>query len=254
MLLQKINNIIDSFEPISLIEMDTVKLMNRVDTKFVFSKIDLERLLPILTKDYYILNVEGERLSKYVSLYFDDANYSCYNDHHKGKVNRFKVRYRTYVNSKLTFLEVKHKIKGRTRKHRIKVDKIPSAMNDSHFDFVKKAGVLSTEMNPTLMNDFIRMTLVNKAMSERLTIDLNLTFENKGKNQSVENVVIAELKQGKAMRNSPFYQLMKVNQIRPLKISKYTLGMIMLYSKSLIKYNRFKKKIIKLSKIDSNAA
>ena len=252
--LKKINNIIDSFEPISLIEMDTVQLMNRVDTKFVFSKVDLERLLPILINDYYILNVEGTRLSKYESLYFDDVEYSSYNDHHRRKVNRFKVRYRTYVNSKLTFLEVKHKFKGRTDKHRIKVDKIPVSMSDSDFNFVKETGVQSKELNPTLMNNFSRVTLVNKAMNERLTIDLDLTFNNKGKNQSLDKVVIAELKQGKAMRNSPFYQLMKTNQIRPLKISKYTVGMVMLYNTSHIKYNRFKRKLLKLSKINSNAA
>ena len=124
----QIRNIAETFETIGLTDMDSVQLMNRVDTKFVFTLNDLELVLPKLSEYYYILNVEGVLLSEYESLYFDDAKFSSYHDHHRKKVDRFKVRYRKYINSNLAFLEVKHKSKGRTEKSRIRVKNIPTEM------------------------------------------------------------------------------------------------------------------------------
>ncbi len=248
--LSKIQEIAESFDPIGLTEMDSVQLMNRVDTKFVFSLDKLIELLPLLKEQYFLLNVKNVLFSQYESLYYDDKEFSSYYDHHNGKVNRFKIRYRKYVNSNLVFLEVKHKSKGRTNKSRIRVEDIPNNMNAKDFDFVKNAGVKNAELlSPSLLNNFSRITLVNKQMNERLTIDLDLSYAWCSKEKSIENIVIAELKQGKAMRNSPFYVLMKENQIRPLKISKYTIGMILMYDKVAIKYNRFKKKILKIHKL-----
>tara|TARA_B110000285_G_C15079400_1_gene592609 strand:+ start:381 stop:1145 length:765 start_codon:yes stop_codon:yes gene_type:complete len=252
--LSKIRKIAESFDPIGLTEMDSVQLMSRVDTKFVFTLEKLTELLPYLKEHYFLLNVKGVLLSDYESLYFDDKNFSFYYDHHNGKVDRFKIRYRKYVNSNLSFLEVKHKSKGRTDKSRIRVEGIPETMNDHDFDFVRNTGVKSAELNPSLLNNFSRITLVSKKMNERLTIDLNLTYKWRTEEKVMNNIVIAELKQGKAMRNSPFYTLMKNNQIRPLKISKYTIGIIFMYGKETIKYNRFKKKLLKLLKLQKNAA
>ena len=123
--LKEIQKIAESFDPIGLVDMDKVQLLNRVDTKFVFSQNELERILPLLKSDYFILSVKGVLLSDYESLYFDDENFSFYINHHKKKVDRFKVRYRKYVHSDLSFLEVKHKNKGRTDKSRIRVEDIP---------------------------------------------------------------------------------------------------------------------------------
>ena len=50
------------------------------------------------------------------------------------------------------------------------------------------------------------------------------------------------------------YKLMKDNYIRPLKISKYCIGIIDMYGKNKVKYNRFKKKILKLNKLQANAS
>jgi len=250
----KIQEIAESFDPIGLTEMDSVQLMSRVDTKFVFTLDKLTELLPYLKENYFLLNVDGVLLSNYESLYFDDKKFSSYYDHHNGKVDRFKIRYRKYVNSNLSFLEVKHKNKGRTDKSRIRVEDIPDSMNEQDFDFVKNAGVNSPELNPSLLNNFSRITLVNKKMNERLTIDLNLTYKWGSEEKILNNIIIAELKQGKAMRNSPFYALMKKNLIRPLKISKYTIGIIFMHGKETIKYNRFKKKLLKLLRLQKNAA
>lgn len=102
---------LSSFHPITLAEMDSVKLMNRTDTKFVFERSLLPELMETLSKEYKVLNVNGNRISAYKTLYFDTPKFKFYMDHHNGRENRFKVRIRNYVESDLFFLEIKNKKK-----------------------------------------------------------------------------------------------------------------------------------------------
>lgn len=74
--MQDILNILNTFSPISLTEMDRVKLMNRIDTKFAFRIGLLEELLHELKAEYKILEINTIRIPKYESLYFDDAQFS----------------------------------------------------------------------------------------------------------------------------------------------------------------------------------
>ena len=103
MLKENISKILLDFDPISLLEMDRVKLMNRIDTKFAFSASQLIQILPDLAENYKILEIEGTRLPFYESLYFDDDDFGFFKDHHNGRTNRFKVRFRKYVESNLIF-------------------------------------------------------------------------------------------------------------------------------------------------------
>jgi hypothetical protein len=247
-------NGLETFNPITLGEMDNVQLMNRVDTKFTISENELKEIMPELKEHFRVLDIKGKRISKYKSLYFDDEDYSFYIDHHRQKVDRYKVRYRTYVDSGLSFLEVKHKNKGRTDKKRIVVDKIENKLSPEHQEFIANSGVKTNYLKPALLNSFQRITLVGKVFNERLTLDLDLSFEINGKSENIENLVIAELKQEKVTRNSPFYKIMKKRLIRPFRISKYCTGLIKLLGSKNIKYNRFKKKLIQIDKINKNVA
>ena len=164
------------------------------------------------------------------------------------------MRYRKYVNSNIAFLEVKHKKNGRTEKSRIPADDIPYTMAPEQEKFVRKQGLEGAELVPSLLNGFKRITLVNKTMNERLTLDIDLTFKWKDEEKKISNVIIAELKQERVIRNSPFYALMKKNLIRPLRVSKYCIGIVTMYGTDNVKYNRFKKKLLKIKKIQLDAA
>ncbi len=249
----QINEALKDFEPISLLEMDRVKLMNRVDTKFAFSVTEFMTFLPHLANQYSILEIEGTRTPFYESLYLDDSQFTFFRDHHNGRTNRFKVRYRKYVESNLSFLEIKHKVKGRTDKSRIKVDDIPLDLLEKHTKFIEGIVTQDVNLKPVMWNSFHRMTLVNKSENERLTLDFDLTFKWNDKTQNFNNLIIAELKQENVNRNSVFYQLMKSRYIRPYRLSKYCIGSIELYGDSL-KFNRFKKKLLQLKKINNYAA
>ena len=95
------------FTPISLGDMDGVKLMSRTDTKFAFQANKLPFLLRKLIPFYSVLVIDGKLIHDYKSLYYDTNDRKFYTDHHNQRVNRNKIRFREYVGSELTFLEIK---------------------------------------------------------------------------------------------------------------------------------------------------
>jgi hypothetical protein len=234
--------LLNGFEEISLKEMDAVKLMNRTDTKFVFKRSLLPQFLQTLQNSYRVLTINNQKISSYKTLYFDTPKYKFFLDHHNGRTNRFKVRIRNYVESDLFFLEIKNKFKGRTIKSRIRLDEFENPFSEKSTQYLET--VLGGEINleAKLWNTFERITLVNTAGKERLTLDLNLSFDWDGKFERFHHIVIAELKQENVNRDSDFYALMKQNNIRSNSMSKYCVGAVSLNSK--LKYNNFKNKII----------
>ncbi len=236
-----------NFKPISLSEMDEVKLMNRTDTKFVFKRSDLCKLLSELSNDYMVLDVNGNLISGYKTLYFDTENFSYYLAHHSGKGNRYKVRIRNYKESDLFFLEIKNKYKGRTDKKRIKLPNFENEFSKSSRVFVNSVIDGKPELESKLWNNFSRITLVNPSNKERLTLDLDLSFDWNGIEEKFEHIVIAELKQENLNRNSTFYKMMKKLLIAPNSISKYCVGALCLYPD--LKYNNFKSKILLINKL-----
>ena len=162
--------------------MDRVKLQNRTDTKFVFNA----DLLPIILNDikthYFILEIKDKRTNSYKTLYYDTKELKSYIQHHNGKANRIKVRFRKYIESDLNYLEVKFKnSKGRTIKARKKIEGIEEKLSDSSKTFVDDNSYSFFEdekIIPVLWNEFTRLTLVHKTKNERLTIDLNLAFKS----------------------------------------------------------------------------
>ena len=251
--MNEIKHLLDAFEPITLQEMDRVKLMNRMDTKFAFRFSDLNVLLPLLIENYRVLAIDQTKTPHYESLYFDDERFSFFRDHHNGKGDRFKVRIRKYVESNLFFLEIKHKIKGRTDKKRIETNQFNEVLPESDLAFIQNELQSNKNLVPTMWNSFQRITLVSKTENERLTLDFNILFEKDGVKKSFNQLVIAELKQEDLNRNSVFYQLMKDQRIRPYRLSKYCLGSVEIYGEDKLKFNRFKKKLLYLKKINHDA-
>ena len=118
----EISNAIHGFKKITLEEMNAVSLMKRTDTKYIVNVNFLAPILEDLQKEYQVLEIDNRRIMNYSSVYFDTPEFKFYFDHHNGKVNRTKIRQRKYVDSELTFLEIKQKNgKGETNKSRIKI-------------------------------------------------------------------------------------------------------------------------------------
>jgi hypothetical protein len=243
-------SLLQQFDPIHLNEMDQVKLMDRVDTKYAFPLNKLDELLPQLVSDFRILEINGVRLPTYKSLYFDDEKFTFYTDHHRGKSSRFKVRIRNYVESGLYFLEVKHRWKGRVNKKRIQIADFQHQLPKTSQEFLAKNVTNLGDINPTMWNEYNRVTLVNIERQERLTLDINLKFNWEGRNRDFDKLVIAELKQTRFDRKTPFNVIMRGMGIQPYRLSKYCIGTLELYDNKVVKHNFFKEKLIKLERIN----
>lgn len=237
------------FEKISLQEMDGVKLMDRVDVKYLIPLHLLPAVLVDAQEHYKLLEINNERLCAYETLYYDTDDLSLYHNHQAGRTNRYKVRFRNYVGSQLSFFEIKHKNnKGRTIKKRIEQPQEANVvLNNEESDFLHQITHLSSkQLKGNLWVNYSRMTLVNKTSAERLTIDLKLSFYNEKKSKGYHQVAIAEVKQER-IGASPIIDIFKKYNIRSGSISKYCLGIISLFEG--VKHNRFKAKLIHLHKI-----
>ena len=121
----KIQALLDTLPPITLEQMESIKLMNRLDTKYVATKRQLIELLQLVQDKYYVQTIGTTTICPYRTTYFDTDEHTMYMMHHNKRARRTKVRVRTYLSSgDLTFLEVKKKNNhGRTKKKRICVKK-----------------------------------------------------------------------------------------------------------------------------------
>ena len=242
-----------SFAPITLDEMSSVKLMNRTDTKFVTSMPKLLRLLKMAQNDYYAQEINGERNMLYDTTYFDTRMYEMYNEHQHGHANRQKIRFRTYVSSNLQFMEVKTKNNhGRTKKKRIEVADMNLADQQKREFLAKTLRYDADTLIPHMHNYFHRITLVNKAKTERLTIDTALQFHNvqTGVNRDMGPLVIIELKRD-GLVFSPVLEMLRKLHIHPHGFSKYCMGAAL--TNETLPVNRFRQKLRDVERIIKNS-
>ncbi len=240
--------LLGKFKQISLAEMDSVKLLNRIDSKYIIPINSLTDLLLQLSLYYDVLEVEGNRIHHYQTLYFDTHSHRLYKEHHSGKINRMKIRYRQYVDTGLNYFEVKKKNgKNRTVKYRESRSQLSETLCESDYQLIDKVGSYQNELFwPQLWVYFDRITLVRKDLNERVTIDINIEFERYGQQQKMTGLSVVEIKQDKSSVRSPIIDLMKQRHIIPERFSKYAIGTALLTS---IKFNRFKPIFIRLNKI-----
>lgn len=248
-----LDNAIGAFEPISITEMDRVKLQVRMDTKYLLHDRGLPAVLQELAPEYRLLHVDGVPGTRYRTLYYDTADLQHYLAHHNGRTFRSKVRYREYVGSDLFFLEVKRKTgRGGTDKARLRVDGIHEELQGPELEFVQRSGGGTDPLLPTLWNNFSRLTLVHRTRAERLTLDRELVFIHDGQGLELTGICIAELKEEKERSGSPFADLMRRNGQRPQSMSKYCTGIVL--TGAAPKYNSFKETLRRVERLQGAAA
>lgn len=269
-----------------------VRLMNRVDTKYLVDERRCMELLERAADQYYVQIIDDCRACRYATLYYDTPQWDMYHLHHNRRLTRQKIRTRTYVETGVTYLEVKNKSnKGRTHKRRMALDRslfAAAATDTAAADFLRREARYAPEtLSPSLATRFVRVTLVNRAMTERLTIDFDLHFDNvraadggnkdmNGRgdmdingcgNNGIRGVdngsgPAAEASHGHtaslgrlvvielkqdALAPSPMKQLLAQLRVKPFKLSKYCIGEAL--TNPLVKHNRFKAKIRAIGKM-----
>lgn len=243
------HRLLAQFEPINLAQMDAVALLDRTDTKYVMRTSQLYAALAGLSADYRVLEIDGMRIHPYRTLYFDTADFAMYLHHHAGRPRRYKVRSRQYVGNHRSFLEVKVKThERRTSKRRIETGEMITQLTPQASSFVGAAIPLDAKaLEPKLWNSFVRITLVSKREAERLTLDLDLRFDDGWQRFDLPGVAIAEVKQDGINRHSDFVRQMRAVAIHSTGFSKYCIGTALLYPG--VKHNNFKDKLRLVEKL-----
>lgn len=237
------------FAPINLAAMGTVALLHRMDTKYVMSETQLYQALSRLVEGYEVLEIDGCRLHRYQTLYFDTPGFALYRQHHDGRRSRYKVRSRAYVDSNLTFLEVKHKTnKNITVKSRLQTPKLITHVDAGAGNFLETCYPDAPRgLSPKLWNGFRRITLVSKHRVERLTLDVALHFWWGQTHVTLPGIAIAEVKQQDFSLRSDFVGQMRALGVRAIGFSKYCMGISLLYDQ--VKSNNFKPQWLYIDKM-----
>jgi hypothetical protein len=238
---------------IDLPGMARVDLQDRRDSKYALSVEQLPELLERITPHYRILDPGHGVLVPYNNRYFDTPSFRLFLDHHNGRVNRYKFRFRRYGDSGITYFEVKHKTnKGRTQKTRVLAPPAPAPLplelgGPASREALAGTPFQASDLVHALDVSFSRFTLVHHGFKDRCTVDTGLAFSRGPASSAWPSVVICEVKQQRFSRDSPFVQALEAMGIRPLRISKYCLGI--LDTVPGIKYNRFKEKLRRLHQL-----
>ncbi len=250
-------SVLDQMQPIGLDDMKAVRLMNRVDQKYMASVSQLEELLSRVADSYYVQHVAGDPLAPYRTLYFDTEGLCMYTMHHNQKLNRQKLRVRTYRSTDTTFFEIKNKDnKKKTRKVRIPIDVV---MFDGALSVPEVTQFVNNNtpypvdsLHQCLENRFERITLVDKGMSERITIDRGITFHNRatGIEADISKLLVIEVKHEVGAPMSNIERALHDLHVLPRRMSKYCIGTAL--TDPAAKRNRFKPKLLHIEKIMNN--
>lgn len=240
---------LDRFQPISLKELGKAALMDRQETKYIFKKNQILAILPILVKNYYVLEIMTNRICSYQTIYYDTPDRQFFHQHLNGAGTRWKVRQRTYLDTNLKFIEVKTKDnRKRTQKSRQPVDskgnwnaRFPNDLISSLTPFKRE------DLSASLEIRYSRSTLIKKDHTERVTIDQGLIFTDGVVTHDLADLMIAEVKQDTYNPGSPLFGALRSHSIRQTPFSKYCVGTILINPD--IKHNRYKPIMRQIDKI-----
>ena len=214
-------DLLATFEPITLAQMEDARLMDRSEAKFLLPRRLLVPVLAELRDAYrvFVPDCGGRPLqpaSRYRTLYFDTADLALYLRHHDGAKERYKVRTREYVDSHVAFVEVKHKVGvNRTVKSRMPIVDPAAGLAGEAAAFVTGACPYgAASLGPRLWNYCTRITLVSKVRPERVTLDLALAFTRGDALAVLPGIVVAEVKYQGRRGESEFIRLLRGHHVR----------------------------------------
>ncbi len=246
-------NALKELSPVSLTEINSASLMDRVEIKYVFPVHKMPLLINLMKDKYIVLEINKTRALPYNTMYLDTQCYLFYNQHTRGELSRHKIRYRKYEINGDSFLEIKKKTnKNRTVKWRVENVFEPGGYdNDAEKLIGTYLPVGSSVLSPSLINRFNRITVIGKETDERITLDYNISFTDpeSGEYTEIPYLGVIEMKKTGFSQCSAFNTIAKSLNIYPEGFSKYCTGNAML--KTGLKTNMIKPKILLLNKIQN---
>lgn len=209
-------------------------LTTRVDRKYLVSLGDLPAVLDRLPPELCALEIDGRRIFGYESVYFDTVGFALYRHHVQGRRMRYKTRVRSYCDTGDAMFEVKLKgLRGQTVKERLPYDFARRRELTSDGRAFLEAvvadayGVTVPTLRPALTTAYHRATLVDLEGRSRLTIDVNLSWSDHENSHRADHLALIETKS--MTGPGPVDALLGSLGVRPVRISKYCLGIALLH-------------------------
>jgi len=246
---ERISEILECFNILNLGSKDSKGLTKGHETKYVLSEDQFPDILRSLQNEYSILEVNNLKIQSNECIYFDTKKLDFYKQHHNGKLNRIKVRYRRSldddrcdfeikINSN-TSLPFKKKLKQKRLKNKIRGK--AKKLLKKHTDFKAK------KIKPKLTVQYKRIVLVHKNVPESIVFDTDLFFTNGEKKVHLENVIITKLIKNHYSERSEFLNLTKLDKVQTMGFSKYCTGIVL--TNPGVKHNRFKHNMLFINKL-----
>ena len=230
----RIADALGGLDGISLAEADArASLLARIESKFIVSAQVVEAVLREARGHFDVLDIDGRCEFGYDTRYFDDDAYSSYFAHHQDRRRRFKVRSRTYLESGLTFAEIKLKWRrGLTVKRRLLLEGGPPAHLDAatlsmisaaHEEYYKRP--IRQTLRPAIDVQYRRITLVSREEACRLTFDTCLGFASLDRRwMCPPDMFVVEVKSARhASRSRAIFRALGQRPVR--RLSKYCVGL-----------------------------
>ena len=225
--------------PIYLHQVQRAALSDRIDTKYLLTEEQALTILSGLIDSYEVLEVEGYRGGHYRTLYFDTPALAMFYAHHSGLRARYKVRIRSYVDSRISFLEVKNKTsRNRTVKTRIPMEAALELDARAGAFLATQVPYNAADLVPRIYNEFIRVTLVGVKHLERLTLDFAISLGLDDRQIDLPGLVVVEVKQRKFSAQAGIFRQLHEMHLLPTSFSKYVFATTQLTAN--VKQNRFK--------------
>jgi hypothetical protein len=237
---------LQSLDGVSLRELDRAQLHDRVETKLLARAEVIPDVLRRLASDYVVMDHEASRIQRYSNTYFDTIDLQSYTEHHNQKRRRSKIRYRSYVNSGLTYFEIKRHVDGRTVKERkVSAPVDGSVRADDRPFLTDRLPVDPSQLGASVVIDYDRILLVRRDFQERVTIDTSVRVRTSRAVAEFRGLAVVEFKQPRLDRHSPAIRAIP----RPTQMfSKYCMGLAT--CDPTLKRNRFKKVFLGLERLD----
>ena len=225
-----------------------------------------QNVVDALTGRALVLDIDGRRSFSYASTYFDTPGLDSYLQAARKRRHRFKIRTRSYLDSGLTFLEVKTRgPRGATIKQRLDYRAADAdRLTEEGIDFVveclapltgsaQEARRTAQSLRPVMATTYRRTTLHLPDDDARATIDTDLawtalaprsgassgsssttgagrtrpTVVGRGASRAAGPFAVVETKN--PARHSPTDRYLWAAGHRPSRISKYATGMAALH-------------------------
>lgn len=207
---------------ISIKEAKKIKLMNRIDKKYIINFEQFCSLTNWIVDNYYIVVDEDNNfLLDYCSLYWDTIYDNMFLDHENKVKNRQKIRIREYSNGE-KYIEIKTKpADDKTKKIRIP---FKDCLDDSKKWIEKHLYYDYYSLGQKLEVKFKRLTLVSPEKNSRITIDFGIKFYNYETkiSSSIKDIIVEVKKETEEL--SKFEQKLNELGIEEHGFSKFYIG------------------------------